>query len=66
MAYMIVRDQCTSCSACESECPNQAISEAGDGVFAIDPAKCTECKDQAESPRCAHVCPVPDTCVPAA
>jgi len=66
MAYMIVRDQCTSCGACESECPNDAISETNDGVFAIDAAKCTECEGHADSPRCAAICPVNDTCVPAA
>ncbi len=66
MTYMIVRDQCTSCGACESECPNDAISETNDGVFAIDAAKCTECEGHADSPRCAAICPVNDTCVPAA
>ena len=66
MAYMIVRDQCTSCGACESECPNDAISETKPAVLSIDPPKCTECEGQAESPRCANVCPVVDTCIPAA
>lgn len=66
MAYMIVRDQCTSCSACEPECPNEAISETDDGVYAIDPAKCLECEGVAPSPRCAAICPVDHTCVPAA
>ena len=42
MAYKIVASQCTSCSACEPECPNVAIPEKG-GTFIIDPAKCTEC-----------------------
>ena len=65
MAYMIVKDQCTSCSACEPECPNEAISETDDGVYAIDPAKCKECEGEAVSPRCAAICPVDDTCVPA-
>ncbi len=66
MAYMIVEDQCTSCSACESECPNDAISQTADGVFAIDAAKCKECEGIADAPQCASVCPVDSTCVPAA
>ena len=65
MAYLIVANQCTSCSACESECPNKAIYEADDGVYAIDAAKCTECVGHADSPRCAKVCPVEHTCIPA-
>ena len=66
MAYKIEKDECTSCSACEAECPNEAISATEDGVYAIDAAKCTECKDKADSPRCADVCPVDGACVPAA
>ncbi len=66
MAYRIVASQCTSCSACEPECPNNAIHETDDGVFAIDAAKCTECEGHADSPRCAVICPVDATCVPAA
>ena len=27
MAYKIIASQCTSCSACEAECPNVAIRE---------------------------------------
>ncbi|HJX03845.1 MAG TPA: 4Fe-4S binding protein, partial [Dehalococcoidia bacterium] len=41
MAYKIT-DDCISCGACESECPNSAISE-GDSTYVIDPTKCTEC-----------------------
>lgn len=61
MAYRIT-DDCISCGACEEECGNQAISE-GEITFNIDPDKCTECVGNAESPRCAAVCPV-DACVP--
>jgi ferredoxin len=62
MALKIVGSQCTSCSACEPECPNVAIYEAK-GTFVIDPAKCTECIGHFDAPQCAAVCPVPDTCI---
>jgi ferredoxin len=61
MAYKIT-DECISCGACEGECGNQAISE-GEIIYIIDPDRCTECVGNAESPRCAEVCPV-DACVP--
>ena len=61
MAYKIT-DDCIACGACEPECTvNKAISE-GDPIYVIDTAKCTECVGQAQSPRCAEVCPV-DACV---
>jgi ferredoxin len=56
MAYKI-KDDCISCGACESECPNAAISE-GDTTFVIDPAKCTECVGSYAESKCAEVCPV--------
>lgn len=61
MAYKITED-CISCGACEAECGNEAITE-GDVISIIDPAKCTECIGNADSPQCAEVCPV-DACVP--
>ena len=61
MAYKIT-DDCISCAACESECPNEAISE-GDEYFVIDPAKCTECVGFFNTQQCVSVCPV-DACVP--
>ena len=61
MAYKIT-DECISCGACEGECGNQAILE-GETIYVIDPDRCTECVGNAESPRCAEVCPV-DACVP--
>jgi ferredoxin len=60
MAYKIT-EECISCGACEPECANEAISE-GDEIYVIDPAKCTECVGNYESPKCAEVCPV-DCCV---
>jgi ferredoxin len=41
MALMIT-DECISCGACVSECPNDAISE-GDMIYVINPDRCTEC-----------------------
>lgn len=40
MAYCITED-CIGCSACEHECPNQAISE-GETIYIINPDRCTE------------------------
>ena len=61
MAYKII-EECISCAACESECPNKAISE-GDTLFVIDPDKCTECTGAFDESQCAAVCPV-EACVP--
>jgi ferredoxin len=36
MTLKIIASQCTSCSACEPECPNVAITEKN-GTFVIDP-----------------------------
>lgn len=60
MAFKITED-CIACAACETECPNDAITE-GDEIFAIDPDKCTECVGFYDTPQCADVCPV-DSCV---
>jgi ferredoxin len=54
---MIIVDTCISCAACESECPNHAISD-GDPIFVIDPEKCTECVGAFDAPKCVEVCPV--------
>lgn len=62
MTYKIVASQCTGCSACEPECPNVAIREKN-GVFLIDPKKCTECVGYFDEAQCVAVCPVDDTCV---
>jgi ferredoxin len=61
MAYKIT-EECINCGACEPECPNQAIS-AGDEIYIIDSAKCTECVGHFDESQCAAVCPV-DSCVP--
>ena len=51
MAYVIDSDLCTNCSACEPECPVEAISEKG-SVRIIDEGVCTSCG------ACTEVCPV--------
>jgi len=58
---LTITEECTSCSACEPECPKEAISR-GDGVYVIDQGKCTECEGEAQGPSCASVCPI-DCCV---
>lgn len=50
MAYVINKDECVNCGACEPECPVEAISEVGDVRF-IDADACTSCG------ACAEVCP---------
>lgn len=50
MAYKIT-DECVACGSCAAECPNDAISEAGD-KYEIDADKCVDCGS------CADVCPV--------
>lgn len=53
---LIINDDCTSCDACVSACPNEAISP-GDVIYAIDPARCTECVGAHDVPQCQDVCP---------
>ncbi|GMV67840.1 MAG: ferredoxin [Pseudomonadota bacterium] len=62
MSYKIVGSQCTGCSACEPVCPNVAIYEK-DGIFAINPKKCTECIGYFDEAQCEAVCPVDKTCI---
>ncbi len=61
MAYKI-SEECISCGACETECVNHAISE-GETIYVIEPAKCTECVGNFDSPKCKEICPV-DSPVP--
>lgn len=61
MAFKIT-EECIACAACETECPNEAITE-GEEIFIIDPDKCTECVGHYDTQQCADVCPV-DCCVP--
>ncbi len=61
MAYMITAE-CVNCSACEQECPVQAISPAAD-QYVIDPDVCVDCEGYFEEARCKWACPV-NACVP--
>lgn len=60
MAFKITED-CISCGACESECPNQAISES-ETIYIIDFNKCSECIGFFDTQQCVEICPV-DACV---
>jgi len=60
MAYKIT-DECISCGACDSECKNEAISEA-ESIYVIDPDKCTECIGCSESSKSVEISRV-DSCV---
>jgi ferredoxin len=66
-----ITDECIACGACEAECPNNAIYEAGvpwvlggeehDAVSMdhtyIAPDKCTECVGFHDEPQCIPACP---------
>jgi hypothetical protein len=54
MALKIDAGSCSTCGACEFECPNAAISMKGD-VYAIKASACTEC--DGDDPKCMAVCP---------
>ena len=53
---LIITEDCTACDACKPACPNEAIA-AGDLLYVIDPARCTECVGAEEEPQCKLVCP---------
>ena len=57
-----ITEECINCDACEPECPNDAIS-AGEDVYVIDAALCTECVGFHGQEACASVCPV-NCCAP--
>ena len=58
---LIITDECINCDVCEPECPNGAIA-AGEEIYVIDPALCTECVGHYDAPQCVVVCPV--DCIP--
>ena len=58
---LFINNDCTSCDACPSLCPNKAIS-VGE-PYVIDPALCTECEGAHDEPQCMTVCPA-DCIVP--
>ncbi len=54
---LLINEDCINCDVCVPECPNQAIS-AGDEIYVIDPARCTECVGHFDTSQCVEVCPV--------
>lgn len=58
---LIITSDCINCDVCEPVCPNEAIS-AGDDIYVIDPALCTECVGHYDTPQCVEICPV--DCIP--
>lgn len=58
-----ITDLCSSCDACLSECPTQAISAGR--PYVINPDKCVECVGFFGTPQCLDVCPVKGAIVPA-
>ena len=54
---LIINSLCVNCDVCEPACPNQAI-RAGESIYVIDPARCTECVGHFDEPQCVMVCPV--------
>ncbi|AVM73302.1 YfhL family 4Fe-4S dicluster ferredoxin [Magnetospirillum gryphiswaldense] len=51
-----ITEDCTSCDACVSVCPNTAIS-AGEVIYVIEEDRCTECVGAEDTPQCQLVCP---------
>ena len=54
---LTINDDCINCAVCEPECPNSAIT-SGDGIFIVDPDRCTECVGHFSESQCIEVCPV--------
>ncbi len=50
MAYIIDREECTSCAVCVGECPMEAIIKDGQGKYIIVSNLCTDCGS------CVDVC----------
>lgn len=56
-----ITEECINCDVCEPVCPNEAIS-AGNDIYVINPALCTECVGHYDTPQCVDICPV--DCIP--
>ncbi len=59
----LINELCISCGACEPVCPGDGIRK-DDGIFVIDPARCTECVGYHAKQQCEAVCPIDQCCVP--
>jgi len=63
-----ITDVCISCDVCLGECPTSSIVNAKDNptdnnYYYVDPATCTECIGDADSPLCQAACPISDCIV---
>ena len=59
---------CISCDVCLGECPTSSIVNAKDNptdnnYYYVDPATCTECIGDNDSPLCQAACPIDDCIV---
>ena len=54
---LLITNECISCDACVSVCPNDAISQ-GSSIYLVNPDLCTECVGAEDEPQCRTVCPV--------
>jgi ferredoxin len=59
---LLINETCIACDACESVCPNQAIT-AGTPIYVINPDKCSECVGAEDEPQCRLVCPAEPGCI---
>lgn len=58
MRKYAISDECIYCGSCEPACPFHAIAEdPSEGVYAIDPARCTGCPGS-DPPPCVDACPI--------
>ncbi len=62
-----ITDLCISCDACLDECPTASIvnedeNPTGEDTYYVNPATCTECIGDHDSPACQAACPT-DGCI---